>query len=76
MTEKPLEEIDKLKLENLHLRTAFLNLKGELDATKTKMELDKAVGLLNDTFAEMQKKYETEGWELDLTRGKWVKKED
>lgn len=76
MMEKLLEEIDKLKLENLHLRTVVLNQKGELDSVKTKMELDKAVEVLNATLVEMQKKYEAEGWQLDLSQGKWVKGEE
>ena len=73
MTEKPIDELDRLKLENLHLKTVILNQKGELEATKTKMELDKAVDALNAALAEMQKRYEVEGWKLDLNQGKWVK---
>lgn len=74
--EKLLDELDRLKVENLHLRTTVLNLRGELEATKTKAELDKAMNTLNATLAEMQEKYGVKGWDLDLSQGKWVKKEE
>ena len=76
MTEKPIDELDRLKLENLHLKTVVLNQRGELEATKTKMELDKAVDMLNATLAEVQKRYGTEGWKLDLGQGKWISSEE
>ena len=76
MTEKPIDELERLKLENLHLKTVVLNQRGELEATKTKVELDKAVDTLNVALAETQKRYGVEGWRLDLSQGKWIQGEE
>jgi hypothetical protein len=63
--EKPLKEIDALLLENLQLKRQF----AEFQVHAIVRETERVV-------QEMQRRYKTQGYKVDLVHRRWIKEEE
>lgn len=73
MTEKPIAEIDLLRLKCLKLEAELVSTIAARDALQAKLTAKDMMEKFSNDLREIAKRDGIEeGWRLDLQKGKWV----
>ena len=70
--EKPLAEIDSLRLENLKLKADLISTIAARDALQAKLQAQELMREFNAKVQEIANAEGLRGWQLDWQNKKWV----